>query len=276
MAMPFKDAVLTDSGAALFTRAQAGECRIQFTRILVGDGTYTDEEKAADALQTATALKSEKNSYAIMSAEVVSDYSLKLSFLITNQDPDTEENLVTEGYYINEIGLFAKDADEDDDTEILYSIAVTSGENGDFMPPYNGYNPARIYQDYYVTVNNALEVKIETSGVYALAVDFNDLKARVAAAAAKSFDFTIPTEGWESSEGSEESEEDYPYHIDIINAAITEDMTPSAAFDRESLSVASQYGICPTIETGDGYLRIYSASVPEEEMTASCLLIPVN
>lgn len=45
MPQPFNNAIMTDHGAALLTKAQAGECRIEFTRIAVGDGIYSDEEK---------------------------------------------------------------------------------------------------------------------------------------------------------------------------------------------------------------------------------------
>ena len=41
------------------------------------------------------------------------------------------------------------------------------------MPPYNGYNPAQITQDYYATVNNSLEVKINSAGAALLVEDAN-------------------------------------------------------------------------------------------------------
>lgn len=175
MPQPFNNAVMTNGGAALLTKAQAGECKIEFTRIVVGNGSYTSAEETVAALQARTALKSAQNSYTLSDISVYSDYSVKVTALITNQDPVTLETLVTTGYYINEIGLYAKEADGDDDTEVLYSIATTAGENGDFMPPYNGYNPAQITQDYYATVNNSAEVTINSSGAALLAEDANTI-----------------------------------------------------------------------------------------------------
>ena len=38
MPQPFNNAVMTNAGARLLTRAQAGEIKIEFTRIAVGNG----------------------------------------------------------------------------------------------------------------------------------------------------------------------------------------------------------------------------------------------
>ena len=175
MALPYGQAVMTNNGSALMAKAIAGQCSIEFVRIAVGDGTYTEEEKAISALLTKTALKNQKNAYPISSVEVASDYSVKLKALITNQDPVTKEVLVTVGYYMNEIGLFAKEKGADDSTAILYSIAVTSGEQGDYLPPYNGYNPAQIIQEYYAAVDNSENVTINVSGAALLVEDANKI-----------------------------------------------------------------------------------------------------
>ncbi len=180
MPQPFKNAVMTNAGANLLTRAQLGSTQIEFTRMATGNGTYNEDEKRLDALQQQESLKSEKNSYALSSIHIHTEKSIKITALITNQDPDTEETLVEEGYYINEVGLYAKELGGDSSTEVLYSISVTSGENGDFMPPYNGFSPAQIIQDYYVTVNNSAEVTIKSGmGAVALADDLQNLNRAV-------------------------------------------------------------------------------------------------
>ncbi len=171
MPQPFNNAVMTNGGARLLTRAQAGEIKIEFTRIATGSGIYTEAEKKLAALQARTELKEPKNSYTLSDIDVYSDHSVKVTALITNQDPITKETLVNQGYYINEMGLYAKPAGESDAAEVLYSVTVTAGENGDFMPPYNGYNPAQIIQDYFATVDNSLNVTINTAGAALLAKD---------------------------------------------------------------------------------------------------------
>ena len=128
-------------------------------------------------MQSVAALKSEKNSYALSDVSVFSEHSVKLTAIITNQDPVSHETLIHEGFYINELGIFAKPEGEDGvENEVLYSLAVTSGNNGDIMPPFNGYHPAQIIQEYYVTVNNSAQVTIMTgTGAAALAEDFEAL-----------------------------------------------------------------------------------------------------
>lgn len=180
MAQPFNRAVMTNDGARLLTRAQAGEISIQFTRMAIGNGLYEKEEKELASVQKKTALKSMKNSYGLSDIEIHSDHSVKVTALITNQDPITGQALIEEGFFINEIGLYAKPAGANDKEEILYSIAVTEGENGDFMPPYNGYNPAQIIQDYYATVSNSSEVNILMSNqTVALAEDMQELRRQI-------------------------------------------------------------------------------------------------
>lgn len=176
MPQPFNAAVMTNAGAKLLTRAQAGKIQIEFTRIAVGNGTYSDSEKQMANLQKRTALKSLKNSYPLSKIRVYEEYSVFVSALITNQDPITKETLVKAGYYINEMGLYAKVKGGDSSTEVLYSITTTAGEVGDFMPPYNGYNPAQITQEYYATVNNSMDVTIQTgTGAALLAEDANKI-----------------------------------------------------------------------------------------------------
>lgn len=176
MPQPFNNAVMTNAGARLLTRAQAGEIKIELTRIVTGNGNYTAAEKTLAALQERTALKSQKNSYPLSDIDIFSDYSVKVTALITNQDPVTRKTLVTQSYYINEMGLYGKPAGADDSAEVLYSITVTAGENGDFMPPYNGYNPAQIIQDYFATVDNSAQVTINSTGAALLAEDANKLR----------------------------------------------------------------------------------------------------
>ena len=160
MPQPFRNAVITDDGADLLMRAQVGKTKIQFTRIAVGNGIYSEAEKGLDTMQAAGALRAEKNSYPLDSAEVQTSHSVKVMAVITNMELQTKGNLVEQGYYINEIGLFAKLSDGSGE-EILYSIAVTDGEHGDFMPPYNGIFPCRIIQSWVIAVDNAENVKIE-------------------------------------------------------------------------------------------------------------------
>lgn len=172
MAQPFEYAVMTNSGIKLLNDAQAGECSIEFTRFAVGDGVYSAEEKERVSLGKMQALKSEKKSYSILSRRKENDNAIILTTNISNYDMEEEKAIVTEGFYINEIAVFARATGSED--EVMYSLAVVSGEFGDYMPSYNGYNPAQIIQEYLVSVNNAEDAQIiAKNGAYALQDDVN-------------------------------------------------------------------------------------------------------
>ena len=159
----FGKAVLTAAGFKLLNDAISGKSRLEFTRIALGDGAYTDEQKTPAALQTMTALRSEKQSYPITSKSAVSDKAVKLTALLTNWDQVTGEALVTEGFHQNEIGLFCK-AIGDDASEVLYSVAVA--DDGTIMPAFNGKNPTQIRQSFVVSVDNTDNITVKISPGY--------------------------------------------------------------------------------------------------------------
>ena len=164
MPRPFQNAVLTDQGASLLTRSLAGELHVEFTKMVVGSGEYSEQEKTVLELQKRTELKTPQNRYVFSDISIHNEHSVKLTALITNHDPVTKKVLVEEGYYINEIGIYAKEKDNADASEVLYSISITSGEKGDYMPAYNGNSPAQITQDFFAVVGNSGDVVIHSVG----------------------------------------------------------------------------------------------------------------
>lgn len=173
MPQPFEAAVMTADGEALLTKATAGDCRIEYVRIAIGNGSYTDAEKTVSALKERKSLKSEKNSYTFSNVAVENEKCVMLTALLTNQDPVTLETLVTAGYYINEVGIFAKEAGQEDSAQVLYSICVTASAtgNGDYMPPYSGENRAEITQNYIIAVDNSANITVNVEGTFFLAED---------------------------------------------------------------------------------------------------------
>ena len=162
--------VLTNDGIALLEKAIAGDCEIQFTSITTGDGTYTAEERTVNALQSLTELKSLKQTTAVTTCEYNTETQVKVAATISN-------TTLVSGYYMNEVGLMARKKD-DPTTEILYAISLIDEnvEKGDYMPPYNGSNPAAVVQAFYIQVDNAENVTIEaTLEGYALQGDMEQV-----------------------------------------------------------------------------------------------------
>lgn len=170
MPQPYINAVMTNAGAEILTRSQAGEGAVIFTRIVTGDGKYEDSEKNITVLQRMTDLRSLKNSYRLSGIEKINEFTVKVTALISNVDPVTHKAIVTESYNINEMGLYAKIAGDEQD--VLYSVTVVSGSIGDLMPPYNGDNPAQIIQGWAATISNTAEVSVDLPvGAVALVTD---------------------------------------------------------------------------------------------------------
>ena len=69
------------------------------------------------------------------------------------------------GYYVKEVGIFANDPDEG---EILYAIAVAITDQWDYMPAYNNLLPSTITVNFLTEVSNASEVTIEAPNQYFL------------------------------------------------------------------------------------------------------------
>lgn len=178
MAQMFRDAVMTDKGAALLMQAQAGKSQIVFTYMKVGCGCYSEDEKSMEKLRKAENLRSVKNVFAFSDKTLLNAYSLKLTSVISNCNTEGV-SIVDAGYYVNEIGLFAKDILNESDTEILYSIAVVDAEQGDYMPPYLGNNSVQIVQEYIINIGTAKEIWVNFSGAYADAESLNQTKEKV-------------------------------------------------------------------------------------------------
>ena len=173
MPREFNRAVMTNDGADLLNRAQAGNAVLEFTRMAVGDGIFSDEETSVEAMQGMKDLKSEKYSYPICKKSVESPRCLKLTSVFWNAAPGEGTAFVTEGFFINEIGLYCREKDNPD-SEVLYSVTTVIGGQGDYMPPYNGKNRAEIIQDWYATITNDGVAYIQNSSSTFVTKDYID------------------------------------------------------------------------------------------------------
>lgn len=151
MAGVFKSAQLTAKGIALIAKAQAGTCTIKLTRAVSGNGTYSDGE----SLINRTALKSQKQTFPLTTVKVQNATNVYVKFIMTNKQ---DSGNLTSGYYVTEVGLYANDPDEG---EILYAIAIGVTNQWDYMPAYNDLMPSTITVDFLTEVSNAENVTIE-------------------------------------------------------------------------------------------------------------------
>lgn len=161
----FRKAVITQKGLALLQKTQMQNIKLEFSKIVSGSGSYTEDE----VLDGATALKQQMQEFPFSSVDVVDPQTIKLVSVISNEG-------LQSAYYIREIGVYATDPDEG---EILYSLAVAYPNKADYMTAYDGAAPVTIGLDTFQAVSNSENVTIRAdTGAYASAEDLKKLTER--------------------------------------------------------------------------------------------------
>ena len=176
----FQRAVLTQKGLALLAKTQTDNVPVTITSCASGSGTYTEGE----SLENRTALKELKQTFAPTAISRQNETNVWVRFSITNNPPSGP---LVHGYAVTEIGIMAQDPDEG---EILYAIAVTVSGQSDYLPSYNGTLPAVIAVNFLIEVANADEVIIDTDLTAYVTTDEMDvirgqIEARIAGAEAE-------------------------------------------------------------------------------------------
>ena len=129
----FNGFILTNNGKKLLEEALTGK-RLVFTKFQFGDGETTEDPKEV------TELVNMSKETTINQIENNGNGQVMLRVIIDNKDIDT-------GYYIKEIGVFAKC---DDGKEVLY--AYNKAMKPDYLPVYNGINLVELEYQNYITI----------------------------------------------------------------------------------------------------------------------------
>lgn len=166
----FKRVVITRNGQTLMAKLMSGTGTVEFTKIGVSSTTYTDTQ-----LEALTSLSGVKQTAPITNIARNNNASVTVEGAISNEE-------LTVGYYMQTIGLYAKDPDAG---EILY--AVTNASVAGYMPPFNNRTPSGAQFKLTTTVGNAENVtlQIDPSSVATigdinrLETSLNDLQAYV-------------------------------------------------------------------------------------------------
>ncbi|WP_290491170.1 MULTISPECIES: phage tail protein [unclassified Aerococcus] len=166
----FKRVVITRNGQTLMAKLMSGTGTVEFTKIGVSSTTYTDTQ-----LESLTSLSGVKQTAPITNIARNNNASVTVEGAISNEE-------LAVGYYMQTIGLFAKDPDVG---EILY--AVTNASVAGYMPPFNNRTPSGAQFKLTTTVGNAENVtlQIDPSAVATigdinrLETSLNDLQAYV-------------------------------------------------------------------------------------------------
>ncbi|MGH2063964.1 phage tail protein [Aerococcus urinaeequi] len=159
----FKRVVITRNGQTLMAKLMSGTGTVEFTKISVSSTTYTDAQ-----LESLTSLSGVKQTAPITNVARNNNASVTVEGAISNEE-------LTVGYYMQTIGLYAKDHDAG---EILY--AVTTASVAGYMPPFNNRTPSGAQFKLTTTVGNAENVtlQIDPSAVATIG-DINRLETKL-------------------------------------------------------------------------------------------------
>ena len=152
----FKGGVLTDLGKALAAKVEAGKCKLQFTKMKVGEGSPSFIEPMTDLASPKKVLD--------LSAVTPNDKgTCDVEAVMTNADLD-------KGFYLREIGLFATDPDVG---EILYCVATA--RDADYIQAKGGATVLSVAIHMTIAINSVDDVvtDVDIKGLVTAA----DLKA---------------------------------------------------------------------------------------------------
>lgn len=138
--------VITNKGQALMAKLIAGTAETKFTKIVLSSQTYSDSQ-----LRGLTSIGGIKQTTLVSRTVRTSASAVQVEGAVTN----TQLNA---GYHINTIGLYATDPNEG---EILYS--VTTADQADYMPAYNGVTSTGIVLKLITVVSNSVNVSVDVN-----------------------------------------------------------------------------------------------------------------
>lgn len=159
----YNKAILTNDGMNLLGDALTGD-EIEFVSLVIGSGSYTDEEKSIDYIRNMKALKAEKQSVIFSLIKKVADNQVLLKSNVSNEE-------LAAGYFMTELGVLARK--KGTENTILYCVVTT--EESDYFPAAEDgkYN---IIFNINANIGDVENVSILFSDeTYALAEDFQEL-----------------------------------------------------------------------------------------------------
>lgn len=161
---PFK---ITNVGLNVQYKAQTGK-ELKFTKFILGDGEYTG------SIRDLVALVSPKESVDVKRLKITGTGSTKK--VIIGFDIDTSK--ITTGFYLREIGLYAKDPDTNQEILVFYTNA---GDTADYISNNTSttITTKMINAELYISDVANITATIDTSMTYATLSEVNALSTQL-------------------------------------------------------------------------------------------------
>ena len=135
--------ILTAAGQQLEAEMRAGQRLINFTKMKIGSGLPTNN------VEHMTDLVSPEKEIPLSGKRVVSNTMLQLTAILTNTD-------VTEGFTVNELGVYANDSNNSSYKEILYGVIIDP--KGDYLSAAGGSLAESLIFNVLIGTSNATNI----------------------------------------------------------------------------------------------------------------------
>ena len=243
---------VTTNGRAAMAACMALEKPFRVTRIAFGSGQVEEGNNLADIHQLLEY---------VTEGSVAEKLHQDDRFELTIQYANSEHKDVP-AFLLSEFIIYVEDPVSGEETDMLYA---TLGDYRQPVPAYSPAYPASVF-NFPLTLILSNEINVAVSAPAGL-VTHGELAGLINATAVRRLDITILADGWTGGETGR-----YPYHRDIPSDSVTEALLPSLTVLPEGMESAVLCGLAPFVQTLDGVVRVFAASVPAESIPASLTL----
>lgn len=284
---------VTTDGRELLAALLATGKELKITRVAVGSGKVAENVNLADmnsgliqyVADGKIAQRRHQNNILYLTVQYASNFTPGLGafylseFVVEAEHPVSGESKVllyaTLGDYIQPVMAYSEIMAPDIRNYPIV-LAISDEINVTIMTPAGLVT----YEDLDSMILELME-KAAADGKYVNETDVNNLITKALEAYVPSggtggvgmtpIEFVIPVDAWvENPDATGQSDD---YYADVANEEVSDLQYPIADVDKNSQTVAYDCGMDQTVDTYNGYLRFYSARVPEAEISGTCQLL---
>lgn len=238
--------------AALIAKVLAGKCKMNYTRASVGKGTIPEGKNPKTMIEPADYVMEAKI------AAVTNPVNGECQVTVQINSSDVEK-----GFFATGILLYAQDPDEG---EIPYTYLML--ENGpEWIRPSSSVVGKLATFDIIAAVGDLDTV---TATIDSDTIVTKTVVEKMIAESMVQRDIVIPATTWieEIAEGGGGG-----VCANVEQKDVTDEMIPIVSIFRECMSIARNCGMSTTAETVNGGVKFYAEKAPEQDISASLLLL---
>lgn len=258
---------VTTNGRAALAACMAKEASPVITRVAVGSGQVEEGANLAD--------QHELVEYVAEGAAGDRRHEQDLFYFTVQYSNQFSPGIDT--FYLSEFIVYIRDPDTGEDTDLLYG---TLGSYKIAVPSFSASSMPSVFNlPLVIALSDELIVTIAAAPGL---VTYKDLETAVKRAVSDAVDesgwrgaefitcrVSLAVDGWIY----DETDKDYPWYYDIRTVRARLDMMPALAVHPQSRSIAFNAGMCGTVQSFAGYVRVWAQKQPTAIIYATLALM---